>query len=42
MSVRPRVLMCCNSMVHDGYLVGEGRHRFDALADWDWLPSQGH
>jgi phosphoglycerate dehydrogenase-like enzyme len=28
-------------MVRDGYLVGEGLGRLEALADWDWLPSEG-
>jgi len=41
LSQRPRVLVCCNTMVHDSYLVGEGLERLDRLADWEWLPSEG-
>jgi D-3-phosphoglycerate dehydrogenase len=41
MTSRPRVLVCCNTTVHDGYLVGEGLERLARLADWDWLPSEG-
>jgi phosphoglycerate dehydrogenase-like enzyme len=40
-SDRPRVLVCCNTSVHDGYLVGEGMQRLNGLADWEWLPSEG-
>jgi phosphoglycerate dehydrogenase-like enzyme len=41
MSARPRVLMCCNTTVHDEYLVGEVRERLERLAEWEWLPSEG-
>src|SRR5437764_174423 len=27
MSARPRVLVCCNTMVRNGYIVGEGLER---------------
>jgi phosphoglycerate dehydrogenase-like enzyme len=38
---RPRVLVACNSTVHDEYLSGEGVARLEALADWEWLPCEG-
>jgi len=38
---RPRVLVCCNSIVREGYLVGEGLERLERLAEWEWLPSEG-
>jgi D-3-phosphoglycerate dehydrogenase / 2-oxoglutarate reductase len=41
MSDRPRVLVCCNTPVHDGYLVGEALRRLNDLADWEWLHSEG-
>jgi phosphoglycerate dehydrogenase-like enzyme len=41
MTDRARVLVSCNTMVHDGYLVGEGLERLARLADWEWLPSEG-
>jgi phosphoglycerate dehydrogenase-like enzyme len=41
MSERPRVLICCNTVVRNGYIVGEGVERLERLADWDWLPSEG-
>jgi phosphoglycerate dehydrogenase-like enzyme len=33
--------VCCNSTVHDTYLVGEGVERLERLADWEWLASEG-
>jgi D-3-phosphoglycerate dehydrogenase len=41
MSERSRVLICGNSTVRQEYVVGEGVARLDALADWEWLPSEG-
>src|SRR5947207_2217487 len=41
MAERPRVLICCNTTVREGYVAGEGLARLDALADWEWLPSEG-
>ena len=38
---RPRVLLCFNSDVRSTYATGEGLERLSALADWDWLPSEG-
>ena len=41
MADRPRVLICCNTTVREGYIAGEAVARLDALADWEWLPSEG-
>src|SRR5215210_3554788 len=40
-SPRPRVLVCCNRQVREDYVTGEGVARLEALADWEWLPSEG-
>jgi hypothetical protein len=36
-----RVLICCNSLVRDEYVAGEGLDRLQRLADWEWLASEG-
>jgi len=41
MSGRPRVLLCCNATVREEYASGEGVARLEALADWDWIRSEG-
>jgi phosphoglycerate dehydrogenase-like enzyme len=38
---RPRVLVCCNTSVRESTIAGEGLPRLEALADWEWLPSEG-
>jgi phosphoglycerate dehydrogenase-like enzyme len=38
---RRRVLVCCNTRVRQEYLTGEGVARLEALADWEWLASEG-
>lgn len=38
---RRRVLLCCNSTVRQEYAIGEGIARLEALAEWEWLPSEG-
>ena len=38
---RPRVLICCNAESRERYVVGEALPRLEALADWEWLPSEG-
>ena len=39
--MRPRVLICANKDVRERYVVGEAVGRLDALAEWEWLPSEG-
>lgn len=39
--MRPRVLICCNATVREEYVAGEAVARLDALAEWDWLSSEG-
>lgn len=41
MTDRPKVLICANTTVREQYVTGEGVARLDALADWEWLPSEG-
>jgi phosphoglycerate dehydrogenase-like enzyme len=41
MSKRPRVLLCCNTIIRERYVIGEAVARLEALADWEWLPSEG-
>jgi D-3-phosphoglycerate dehydrogenase len=41
MSKRPRVLLCCNTFVRERYVTGEAVARLEALAAWEWLPSEG-
>ena len=38
---RPRILLCANTNVRNVYWSGEGLARLDAVADWEWLPSEG-
>lgn len=38
---KPRVLICCNADVREHYVVGPSLDRLAALADWEWLPSEG-
>jgi phosphoglycerate dehydrogenase-like enzyme len=33
--------VCCNSIVREEYITGEGLDRLERLADWEWLPSEG-
>ncbi|HEV8639047.1 MAG TPA: hydroxyacid dehydrogenase [Chloroflexota bacterium] len=40
-AARPRVLVCCNSEVREHDVAGEALPRLEALADWEWLPSEG-
>src|ERR1700716_531173 len=40
-SARPKVLVCCNSIVREEYITGEGLDRLGRLADWEWPPSEG-
>jgi D-3-phosphoglycerate dehydrogenase len=39
--VKPRVLLCHNGDVHSRYITGEAVARLDALAEWEWLASEG-
>ena len=41
MNGRPRILVCCNSIVRREYVAGEGLQRLEHLADWEWLPAEG-
>jgi phosphoglycerate dehydrogenase-like enzyme len=36
-----RVLVCCNSTVHEAYLARVDLERLQRLADWEWLASEG-
>ncbi|MFN8524115.1 MAG: hydroxyacid dehydrogenase [Chloroflexota bacterium] len=40
-AARPRVLICGNSTVRSEYVAGEAVARLSALADWDFLLSEG-
>lgn len=39
--MKPRILLCCNSVVRNNYITGEGVQRLNQLADWEWLQSEG-
>ncbi len=41
MNHRPRVLVCCNSIVRRDYVAGEGVARLERRVDWEWLPAEG-
>ena len=38
---RPNILLTCNQHVRENYLDPVDIERFEAFADWDWLPSEG-
>lgn len=38
---KPRVLICCNADVREHYIGGPSLERLAALAEWEWLESEG-
>lgn len=40
-SARPRVLLCFNRNARENYATAPDLERLEAIANWDWLPSEG-